>query len=1047
MGRISARMPAGVLVGDQRKDQLLLLQDLTGDGDANDPEETRVFFDASNLSGIVDPTRNIFTVHQGSDGAVYAGDGSTDTVYRLMDENGDGDANDPGEAKTWFSAANAAGFSTVTPNGVHEGQDGAIYIVNAGTGSVPQDAIYRTEDLNGDGDADDAGEATLWIDLQSLNISSSAFDLSFSGSVAYVSDTVGGDTDVIYRLEDENGDGMISADEAGVFISDEMSFGAPVDISNAVAPDGSLYTLSWFPETNAISRLYRLTDLDASGKIDDAAEVIEVWNATALPDGFDIFVGFSVAADEDGRVVITADGNVATLTDQTGDGDFLDAGETVILGSDQFDDQLDRPRAVEFYEGAPAPAPTTLGAGNHFSVFLDTGNNTLYSTGENVVAQLGNGAIGFDVKTPLPVELPDGFSDTIVSVSAGLIHTTFLTDKGDVYSFGFNNRGPLGLGDEEPRTIATQIEGAFGGEKVVGIDNGNGVSHAITESGKLYAWGSNTNGQLGLGDRDERLIPTLVEALADETIVTVSSGVSFTLVLTADGQVWGFGANRDGQLGSPDAVDENGDPLTRVIEPVLVDGLPHDIVALTADGNTSYAVTSDGRVFGWGEGNFGQLLKGTDNGDGTFVPAEENVLVPTELTALPPDVVDVKGGARWGAALTADGDVYTWGPNDEGPTGGLDGDPGLESNVSFFPTKIAELDDVNIVELQTGPNSLLAVDDTGQIYSWGSNSDGRLGYASEGPVYFPQPVELEGEAPPWLVSAEPSDNGRDVETDAVLTLGFTEEVEAGDGSVRVVNRDTGQVTEINIADERLVKFDGTTVVITPPEHFSTDTRYAVEIVDGAIVDSSGTSYAGIAAGDTSTFNFTTAEIPAASTGSLRGGFRDDLRRGGSDDDFVSGRFGDDIISGGEGDDRLNGGFGDDLVLGGTGDDRGNGGLGDDALYGGDGDDRLHGGLGHDELSGGAGNDILTGGLGRDVFVFDRGSDMVKDFSPGFEFLWFKLPGDRLRVDVDGFEDAEAILAVAEQDGRDVVFRFDEETELTLARTNLRDLDAGDFVFI
>ena len=122
--------------------------------------------------------------------------------------------------------------------------------------------------------------------------------------------------------------------------------------------------------------------------------------------------------------------------------DFFDAGETVIFGSDQFDGQLIRPRAVEDYEGVAQIMPSTVGAGNHFSVFLEDG--LLYSSGENIVSQLGNGSIGFDVKAPLAVELPEGFDATITSVSAGMLHTTFLTDEGDVYAFGFNNRGPLG---------------------------------------------------------------------------------------------------------------------------------------------------------------------------------------------------------------------------------------------------------------------------------------------------------------------------------------------------------------------------------------------------------------------------------------------------------------------------------------------------------------------------------------------------------------------------------------------------------------------------
>lgn len=700
-------------------------------------------------------------------------------------------------------------------------------------------------------------------------------------------------------------------------------------------------------------------------------------------------------------------------------------------------------------EDEPEPVETTgatVGAGNHFSVFLDPETNTLYASGENVVAQLGIGVEGFDVKTPVAVELPEGFSGNIIAVSAGLTHTTFLTDTGDVYSFGFGIRGVLGHGDTENRTVATRIESDFDGETVTAIENGNGVSYAVTEEGSLFAWGNNANGQLGLGDQEERLVPTKVTALADETIIDVSSGTSHTLVLTEDGEVYGFGSARDGKLGSPDALDEDGTPLTRVLEPVLVAGLPGDIVAITADTNTSFAVTSDGRVFGWGEDRFGQLLQGTDNGDGTFIPGGEDVLEPIELTALPDDVVDVKAGARWVAALTADGDVYMWGPNDEGPTGGLDGDPGAESDVSFYPTLIAELDDVNVVEIQTGPNSIIAVADNGEIYTWGSNSDGRLGFESDGSVYFPTLIELTGDAAPFLVSATPGDNERDVVNDSALELNFTEEVFAGEGALRLINRDTGEVTEIDVTDDRLVDFDGSTVTVTPSAHLDAGARYAVEIDDGAFVDGTGNAYSGIEEGDTSTFNFTVDETPAELAGRYKGTFRDDLLRGGDGDDTIKGRAGDDILSGNGGDDTIKGGFGSDQLLGNDGDDELKGGWGRDDLDGGAGNDVLAGGWGRDRLDGGAGDDMLTGGWDSDVFVFDGGNDVITDFSTGSGW-WWSPPADTIEIDLDEIVTFDALMATATQTEKDVVFDTGENESLTLLDTDLADLSDDMFAFV
>lgn len=1084
MARILRPTQTGVLLGDQRTDQVLLLRDFNGDGDSRDEGEITVFFDADNLSGIESPTTNVFNVHQASDKSVYVGDGGADAVYRLQDLNNDGDANDEGEAVVWFSDANAAGFTLPTPNGVHEGGDGAIYIVNAGTGSEPTDAVYRTEDLNGDGDAEDEGEARIWLDLQTIAPTASAFDITFVGDVAFVNDTAGGETDVIYRIEDLDGSGDISTDEVTIFASEDASFGAPIGFANASLPDGSILTITDI-DTGGDLSLWKLTDLDGSGSIDAAEEAVEIWNTSVLPEGLNMIAGFSVAADEDGNIHLTGTGSVISLRDLNGDGDYLDEGESIAAAAVELEDPVDRPRALAYYEGTPETVASLVGTGNQFSLFLDAGTNTLFSTGANFFGQLGLGVEGFNIEQPQEVELPEGFDETIVSVAVGQLHSTFLTDAGDVYAFGFGNNGSLGLGDEENRSVPEKITGALDELNVVAVETGNGVSYAITDTGALYAWGFNSNGQLGLGDQDERLVPTLVEGLGLETVVAVSSGTSYTLALTADGQVYGFGANRDGQLGSPEGLDTDGTPLTRVLSPVLVAGLPSNITAITADTNTSYAVTEDGRVFGWGESRFGQLLQGTDQGDGTFIPDEADVSEPVELTALPDNVVDVKGGARWAAALTADGDVWIWGPNDEGPTGGLDGDPAFESDVTFFPVRLAALNDPEIVEIQSGPNALIARAADGRIFTLGINGDGRLGFDSDGETAFaPVEITLGGDTAPWLLSAIPADNGRDVANDAPLVLTFTEVVEAGEGVLRLVNRDSGEVTEIDVNNRLLVDIEGDTVTILPPAHLEAGARYAVEIEAGAFVDLSGQAYAGIDAGDTSSFNFTVSDIAADSEAGLKGTRLDDVIRGGAASDRLNGRDGDDIVSGGDGADRLAGGNGDDDLFGNAGADQLLGGDGRDALFGGDGADVLTGGDDRDFLSGGDGADALRGGQGRDVlegdggndnligndgddrldggegddnlrggegldtFVYNGGADRIRDLEATLQF-----DGDPdvfhevIEIDIDGFSSFADIEEVAAQKGNHVVLTFSETDSLTLIRTDLADLSEANFDFV
>ena len=311
-------LTGAIFLGDQGLDKIFLTQDLNGDGDANDPLEVSVYFDETNASGLTEPTGNVFTIFQSDSGAVFYGDGDTDRVYRLFDGNLDADALDQGEAIVWFTDSESTPLPT--PNGIAEGTDGAIYIVNAGTGSSPADVVYRTIDLNGDNDALDEGESSVWLDLTILNPSSSAFDIEFIGDVAYISDLVGGDDDVIYRAEDLDGNGTVEANEANIFIQDGNEFGVSVDFGIAVDEE-SVYTWESLDNEGPQS-VHRLEDQDGSGDINAANEVFEVWNTDSLPSGFNSFNGFSIALGPDKELVVTSNGgdsenNLFRLVDWT----------------------------------------------------------------------------------------------------------------------------------------------------------------------------------------------------------------------------------------------------------------------------------------------------------------------------------------------------------------------------------------------------------------------------------------------------------------------------------------------------------------------------------------------------------------------------------------------------------------------------------------------------------------------------------------------------------------------------------------------------------
>jgi hypothetical protein len=363
----SAATLSSFLVSDQGRDEIQLATDLNGDGDTNDAGEVSVFFSAANASGLGAASGNVFALGQTNGGSVLIGDGDTDSVYRLTDTDRDGTAQGAGEAQVWFSgSANAAGFRLNTPNGIAEGPDGAIYVVEADTsGSPTGDWVYRTQDLNGDGDANDAGEATQWLNLKAINAASSPFEIRFEGDTAYLIDSAGATDNVIYAARDADGNGVVEGAEVNVFAS-AATTGATFDFAMDVGL-GSVWTWQWLPESG-LSSVFRLTDLDGSGDI-DASETAEVWNTSLLDSVYSFFAGFGLALnDATGEILITSNDTgaagdwIVRLLDLDGDGAFWGTDETsVVLSRLDQGTYPDRPRNVAFYNAPVAPVPVPAG--------------------------------------------------------------------------------------------------------------------------------------------------------------------------------------------------------------------------------------------------------------------------------------------------------------------------------------------------------------------------------------------------------------------------------------------------------------------------------------------------------------------------------------------------------------------------------------------------------------------------------------------------------------------------------------------------------------
>lgn len=344
--------PAGrhVLVGDQRNDQLLLFRDLDSDGAALAASEVSVFFDANNAAGLAAPTQNVTGVFQARDASVFVADADADAVYRLMDLNGDLDAQDPWEATVWFGPENASELIVKTPNAVHQDETGAIFISYAGLSQV-----YRTIDLNHDGDAMDPGEAVPWFDFTTLDLDGIPFSLSFSDKVGFLTNIGDPSSGALYRLEDQNNDGRIQPGEAVQYLT-PGSESTPLDnIVATIVDHNSVICMTWYPAKGNEIVLHRLQDQDGSGVIDAVGEVQEVWSSKLAPNGALTEIGFSLASDDRGQLLMAGNAfsgaaTVLVLSDEDGNSNYLAPLETTVFAASNDDASLRWARAVEFYD-------------------------------------------------------------------------------------------------------------------------------------------------------------------------------------------------------------------------------------------------------------------------------------------------------------------------------------------------------------------------------------------------------------------------------------------------------------------------------------------------------------------------------------------------------------------------------------------------------------------------------------------------------------------------------------------------------------------------
>ncbi|XP_036996961.2 E3 ISG15--protein ligase HERC5 [Artibeus jamaicensis] len=192
----------------------------------------------------------------------------------------------------------------------------------------------------------------------------------------------------------------------------------------------------------------------------------------------------------------------------------------------------------------------------------------------------------------------------IIQITCGDYHSLALSKGGELFAWGQNLHGQLGLGKVLDSTPTPQIVEHLSGVPLAQISAGKAHSMALSMSGNIYSWGRNNFGQLGLGHTNNEDFPSLIEALESQKVEFLACGGSHTAVLTKDGLLFTFGAGKYGQLGHNSTENE--------LKPCLVTELVGNRVTQIACGrwHTLAYVSDLGKVFSFGSGKEGQLGNG-----------------------------------------------------------------------------------------------------------------------------------------------------------------------------------------------------------------------------------------------------------------------------------------------------------------------------------------------------------------------------------------------------------------------------------------------------
>ena len=302
---------------------------------------------------------------------------------------------------------------------------------------------------------------------------------------------------------------------------------------------------------------------------------------------------------------------------------------------------------VPIQAGLTATPPMTnvvkLGGRPYFTL-AEKADGTIWAWGMNQFGQMGNGTLTPFGSPPnsVPVMVsnsaPGGPINGALQITCGYQFGAALATNGTVWIWGSGSHGEQGTGAVTANYIPVQVPGLT---NITQISAGWFHILARKSDGTVWAWGNNSSGEVGDGTTNNDFTPARV--LNVSNIVAVSGGDSHSSALATDGTIWKWGRNDVGELGINSA-DTNAHPLpVKILTDKFGNGFSN-VVMMAARDYHNIAVKADGSVWMWGANDQGQCGDGTQNdawhpvpvaGLGARVPLPLNVTAGSPGFALP----------------------------------------------------------------------------------------------------------------------------------------------------------------------------------------------------------------------------------------------------------------------------------------------------------------------------------------------------------------------------------------------------------------------------